>query len=128
MSRGNTAPAFRRIGKYGNGWLASRVTDADFAKKSMDAKREAAVAAARDPSAIGWQSMIAPPPRPGDDDARNFYGDADRVVARAESLKSMGFDCVSLNATAIFQSGARSVDAMLDALHKLHDRIKAAVG
>ena len=125
---GNTPPAFRRVGKYGDGWLASRVTDADFAKRSMDAIREAAVAARRDPDAIGWQSMIAPPPRPGDDKGKTFYAEPDRVAARAADLKAMGFDSVALNATAIFQSGARSVEAILDALQVLHDRIRTEVG
>ena len=125
---GNTPPAFRRVGKYGDGWLASRVTDADFAKRSMDAIREAAAAAGRNPDAIGWQSMIAPPPRPGDDKGKTFYAEPDRVAARAADLKEMGFDAVALNATAIFQSGARSVEAILDALQGLHDRIRAEVG
>jgi hypothetical protein len=49
-------------------------------------------------------------------------------VARVAALKSMGFEWVALNATAIFQAGARSVDAMLDRLSALHDRIRAEVG
>jgi len=40
----------------------------------------------------------------------------------------MGFDGVALNATAVFQAGARSVDAMIDALAGLHDRLRAEVG
>ncbi len=125
---GNTPPAFRRCGKYGDGWLASRVTDADFAKRSMDAIREFAVKAGRDPDAIGWQSQIAPPPRPGDEAGKSFYAEPDRVVARAVDLKEMGFDYVTLNATAVFQSGARGVVPMLETLHALHDRLRAEVG
>lgn len=125
---GNTSPAFRRCGMYGDGWLASRVTDADFAARSMDAIREVAVAAGRDPGTIGWQSMIAPPPREGESDGKSFYADPDRVAARAADLKAMGFEYVALNATMIFQSGARSVDAILDTLKELHDRIRKEVG
>jgi len=40
----------------------------------------------------------------------------------------MGFGWVAINATAIFQAGARSVDAMTDALARLHDRLRAEVG
>jgi hypothetical protein len=40
----------------------------------------------------------------------------------------MGFEWVALNATAVFQAGARSVDAMVDALAALHDRLRAEVG
>ncbi len=125
---GNTPPAFRRCGKYGDGWLASRVTDADFAKRGMDAIREAAVSAGRDPEAIGWQSMIAPPPRPGDDAGKRFYAEPDQVAARAVDLKSMGFEMIALNATAIFQSGARGVEPMLDSLQTLHDRLRSELG
>ena len=125
---GNTPPAFRRVGKYGDGWLASQVSDADFAKRAMDTIREAAVSAGRDPNSLGWQSMIAPPPRAGDTAGKTFYAERDRVAARVVELKEMGFDGVSVNATAIFQSGSRSVDAMLDALRTIHDRLRQEVG
>jgi len=49
-------------------------------------------------------------------------------VARVAALKAMGFGWVALNATAIFQAGARSVAAMTEELHRLHDRIRAEVG
>jgi probable F420-dependent oxidoreductase len=124
---GNTPPALHRVGKYGDGWLASQVTDADFAKRSMDTIRETAVAAGRDPEAIGWQSMIAPPPKEGES-GKDFYADPGRVAARATDLKEMGFEYVALNATMIFQAGARSVDEILDALQSLHDRLRAEVG
>jgi hypothetical protein len=39
----------------------------------------------------------------------------------------MGFGWVALNATAIFQAGARTVDAIIDALARLHDKIRAAI-
>jgi probable F420-dependent oxidoreductase len=125
---GNTAPAFRRVGKYGDGWLASQVSDADFAKRAMDVIREAAASAGRDPNTIGWQSMIAPPPRAGDTAGKTFYAEPARVAARVVELKEMGFDGVAVNATAIFQSGSRSVDAMLDALRAIHDRLRQEVG
>ncbi len=125
---GNSPAAFARVGKYGDGWLASQVTDADFAKGAMDAIREAASAAGRDPDAIGWQSMIAPPPRAGDAKGKAFYSEPDQVAARAVQLQEMGFEGVALNATAIFQSGARSVDAILDTLAALHDRLRAELG
>lgn len=125
---GNTPPAFRRVGKYGNGWLASQVSDADFAKRAMDAIREAAVGAGRDPDSIGWQSMIAPPPRAGDTAGKTFYAEPDRVAARVADLKAMGFDGAAVNATAIFQAGSRSVDAMLESLQMIHDRLRKEIG
>jgi len=51
-----------------------------------------------------------------------------RVAARVAALHAMGFQCASVNATAIFQVGARSVDAMIDALGALHTKIRTEVG
>jgi alkanesulfonate monooxygenase SsuD/methylene tetrahydromethanopterin reductase-like flavin-dependent oxidoreductase (luciferase family) len=123
---GNTAAAYRRVGRLGDGWLASRVADADDARRSIDTIHRHAAEAGRDPSAIGLHSMVAPPPR--DAEGKRFYAEPDRVVARVAALKAMGFGWVSLNATAVFQAGARSIDAMLDTLGILHARIRAEVG
>jgi probable F420-dependent oxidoreductase len=123
---GYSEAAFRRTGRLGNGWLASRVTDAADARRAIESIRRHAEAAGRDPAAIGLQSMVAPPPR--DAEGKRFYAESDRVIARVADLKAMGFQWVALNATAIFQAGARSVDAMGDALAALHGRIRAEVG
>jgi probable F420-dependent oxidoreductase len=123
---GNSEVAFRRVGRLGDGWLASRVAEASDARRALEAIRRHAEAAGRDPGAIGLQSMVAPPPR--DAAGKTFYADGDAVLARVAALKAMGFGWVSLNATAIFQAGARSVDAIADALARLHERIRAEVG
>ena len=123
---GNSEAAYRRVGRLGEGWLASRVTDAASARLAIEAIHRHAEAARRDPDAIGLQSMVAPPPR--DAEGKTFYSNHDAVVARVAALKAMGFGWVAINATAIFQAGARSVDAMTDALARLHDRLRAEVG
>jgi probable F420-dependent oxidoreductase len=123
---GNSEAALRRTGRLGDGWLASRVTDADDARRCIDTIRRYAKEAGRDPAAIGLQSMVAPPPR--DAEGKRFYAEPERVVARAVELQKMGFGWISVNATAMFQAGARSVDAMSDALNTLHGRLRAAVG
>ncbi len=123
---GMSEPAWRRVGRLGDGWLASRVTDAADAQRAFAAIRRHAEAAGRDPAAIGLQSMVAPPPR--DAAGKRFYLEHDRVVGRAAELQAMGFQWISLNATAIFQAGARSVDAMLDALGALYGKLRAEVG
>ena len=46
-------PAFRRVGRLGDGWLASRVSDAASARAAFDAIRRHAEAAGRDPATIG---------------------------------------------------------------------------
>jgi probable F420-dependent oxidoreductase len=123
---GMSERAWRRAGELGDGWLASRVTDATSAQVAIDAIHRAAETAGRDPGGIGLQSMVAPPPR--DAEGKRFYAEHDRVVARVVELQKMGFEWAALNATAIFQAGARSVDAMIDALGALHGKIRGAVG
>ncbi|HEU5319809.1 MAG TPA: LLM class flavin-dependent oxidoreductase, partial [Methylomirabilota bacterium] len=123
---GNSEAAYRRVGRLGDGWLASRVADADDARRSIDTIHRYAAEAGRDTGAIGLQSMVAPPPR--DAEGKRFYAEPDRVVARVAALKAMGFAWAALNATAIFQAGARSVDAMLEQLGALHTRLRAEVG
>ena len=123
---GNSDAAYRRVGRYGDGWLASRVEGSVTGRQSIEAIRRHAEEAGRDPNAIGLQSMVAPPPR--DAAGKAFYADHDAVLDRVASLKEMGFGWVTLNATAIFQAGARSVDAMAAELARLHERIRAEVG
>ncbi|HSE04029.1 MAG TPA: LLM class F420-dependent oxidoreductase [Methylomirabilota bacterium] len=123
---GNSEAAYRRVGRLGDGWLASRVTDATSAREAIEAIHRHAEAAGRDPATIGLQSMVAPPPR--DVAGKAFYTDHDAVVARVAALKAMGFGWVALNATAIFQAGARSVEAITAQLATLHDRLRAEVG
>jgi probable F420-dependent oxidoreductase len=123
---GYSEAAFRRVGRLGDGWLASRVSDAEDARRALESIRRHAEAAGRDPASIGLQSMVAPPPRNAE--GKRFYAEPDRVVARAAALQAMGFQWVSVNATAMFQAGARSVDAMTEALGLLHGRLRAEVG
>lgn len=56
------------------------------------------------------------------------YADHDAVIGRVIALRTMGFGWVALNATAIFQAGARTVDAIIDSLATLHDKIRAEIG
>jgi probable F420-dependent oxidoreductase len=123
---GGSEAALRRVGRLGDGWLASRVTDAEDGRRSIATIHRYAAEAGRDPATIGLQSMVAPPPR--DAESKRFYAEHARVVARVAELQAMGFHGVALNATAVFQAGARSVDAMNDALAGLHDRLRAEVG
>lgn len=123
---GNSPRALRRVGELGDGWLALAYTDPKAAARAVDTIRRHAEAANRDPGSIGLQQMLDVPPR--DTGGKAFYADSDAVVARAEAVQEMGFDWGTLNATAIFQSGARSVDAIIDVLGHLHERLRAAVG
>ena len=122
---GSSEAALRRVGQLGDGWLGNRVNDAADARRVFETIHRHAEAAGRDPRAIGLQSMVAPPPR--DAEGKRFYAEPDRVVARVAALHAMGFEWATLNATAIFQAGGRSVAAMTDALASLHAKIRAEV-
>jgi probable F420-dependent oxidoreductase len=123
---GTSAAAYRRVGELGDGWMGTITGDDVHTRGVLAEIRRHAEAAGRDPAAIGLQAMLAPPPR--DAEGKTFYTDHDRVVRRAEELAALGFGWIALNATAIFQAGARSVDAIGDQLAELHGRLRAVVG
>jgi probable F420-dependent oxidoreductase len=123
---GRSERALRRVGELGDGWLGNQLSGAEDARAAVARIKRYAEAAGRDPASIGLQAMVASPPR--DAAGKKFYVEHDRVVARVVELKALGFQWVALNATAIFQAGARSVAAMIDALGALHTKIRGEVG
>ncbi|MDH4362473.1 MAG: LLM class F420-dependent oxidoreductase [Acidimicrobiia bacterium] len=123
---GGSKAALRRTGELGDGWMGTAGVSDDELVEAMAAIRRHAEAAGRDPSSIGMQLMLAPPPR--DEAGKTFYSNHDQVVARAVKIRDMGCEWTAVNATAIFQAGARSVDAMIDELNTLHGKLRAAVG
>lgn len=123
---GGSTAALHRVAELGDGWMGTAVADDDKAKAMVAKIHAKADEIGRDRSEIGLQMMLQPPPRNEDD--KVFYAHHDRVVARAESIAEMGYDWASLNATAVFQAGARSVAAMIDELAELHGKLRAALG
>jgi len=123
---GGGPAALRRAGTVGDGWMGSVAGDDDEVRATIAEIRRHAEQAGRDPQAVQLQAMLAPPPR--DPAGKSFYQDPDRVVARAEQIAALGFGWIALNATAIFQAGARSVDGIVEQLGELHGRLRAAVG
>ena len=120
---GGSKAALRRTGQLGDGWMGSALAKEETIVSSVAAIHAAAEAAGRDPASIGLQMMLQPPPSKEEDKA--YYADHDQVVQRVVRLKELGFEWVSLNATAVFQAGARSVDAMIEQLGLLHAAITA---
>ena len=123
---GGSERALRRVGELGDGWMATAITDAAVAARCKAKIAAYAETAGRDPDALGYQMMLDVPPR--DDAGKRFYAELDRVAARAAAVKAMGFNWGALNATAIFQAGARSVDAMVDVLGRAFEAIRREVG
>jgi len=50
------------------------------------------------------------------------------MVERAAGVSALGFDWAAVNVTAMFQAGARSVEAMIDRLGEILERIRAETG
>lgn len=123
---GGSKAALRRVAELGDGWMGTALVDDDAIAGALAEIRANAESIDRDPAEIGLQMMLQPPPTKKED--KVYYADHDQVVQRAAALSEMGFDWISLNATAVFQAGARSVDAMIDELGQLRQKIAAAVG
>ncbi len=123
---GGSPAALRRTGELGDGWLGTAGLDARRTTRALDTIRQAAEAAGRDPASIGLQMMLDVPPR--DEAGRNFYKDDDNVARRAVELRQQGFQWGALNATAIFQAGYRSIDALIDKLDAIHTRLRVELG
>lgn len=123
---GGSDAAFRRVARLGDGWMGSAGRTDEDTMRSMATIRRYAEEGGRDPGSVGMQLMLAPPPT--DAAGKQFYADHDAVIRRAEEISRMGFEWTAVNATALFQSGARSVDAMIEQLGDLHGKLRAAVG
>ena len=123
---GTSNAALRRVAELGDGWLATAIEDVDVAKSFIQRIHEHAESIGRNPNDIGMQMMLDVPPR--DEAGKQFYKHAYNVLARAEAVKSAGFEWGALNATAMFQAGYKSVDALVDQLAVLHDALRAHLG
>ena len=83
---GGYSEAASSRGPPGDGWLASRVTDAEDAKRAVESIRRHAAPPAAIPRASA-QSMAASPPR--DAESKRFYAEPDRWW-RAAALQASG--------------------------------------
>lgn len=123
---GHSPAALRRAGRLGDGWLATARGSDESLRSAKETILAHAEGAGRDPASLGFQMMLDVPAT--DDAGKRFYSDMDRVARAAERIHALGFGWATVNMTAIFQSGARSADAMIDCLGNIHDRIHREFG
>ena len=123
---GAARPSLLRVGTHGDGWLSFAFRDRDKVLKCRETIEEAAIGAGRDPAAIGYQTMFDLPPT--DAGGKGFYADLDQVGARAIEIREQGFEWSAVNVTAVFQAGARNVDALIEALGNVYERVQSEVG
>ena len=123
---GNIPRALRRVAELGDGWLATAIEDVSVAKRCVEKIHAYAETAGRDPGTIGLQMMLDVPPR--DEAGKQFYKNPDNVLRRAQVVAEAGFGWGALNATAMFQAGYRSVDALIDQLGQLHAKLSSELG
>lgn len=120
---GASPAALKRTGALADGWLGTAALKESTVLRALDTIRRAAEDAGRDPATIGLQQMLDQPPR--DEAGKQFYKNDDHVIRRIAEVKAQGFQWGSLNATAMFQAGYRSIDALIDKLASMHARIRA---
>ena len=118
---GMSDAALRRAGELGDGWLANAIEDEAMALRSKTAVLAHVEAAGRNTAEFGLQMMLDVPPR--DEAGKQFYKDMGRVKARADQVAAWGFEYGSINATAIFQSGSRSVSEIIQTLDQVHNAL-----
>ncbi|MET0425633.1 MAG: LLM class F420-dependent oxidoreductase [Actinoplanes sp.] len=97
---GQSAPAYRRAGRLGDGWLpqVQPGPDLDAAKRIVD---RAAVDAGRDPATLGLEGGVA------------WTGSPDEVAAGVEAWRAAGATHVAVNTA---RSGLSTADEHIDAL------------
>lgn len=117
---GNSAPALRRAGTFGDGWHATHATPDDLARGMHTVRRFAALAS-RDPAAIEVSCRcalgIGLPAR--SDKAWHLYGPPESVRDMVCRYEEAGCNCI------VLEVAEESPDAMLKAMELFADKILA---
>jgi probable F420-dependent oxidoreductase len=107
-----SAAAYRRVGRLGDGWFPQVPPgpELDAAREIVEA---AAVAAGRDPAAIGMEGRVS------------WTGSTDKVIARAGTWRDAGASHLSVNTMG---AGLATVDDHLAALGEVAKALEVAPG
>jgi len=115
---GDSEAALRRVGRLGDGWMA--MAESDHAVATVHDKlpiiHAAAEAAGRDPAQIGLQARLSEP------------HNLDALAARIVALRETGFTWATVSMPSLDAAGVHGLDAQLDLLARIIDRIVREVG
>lgn len=96
-----SAPAYRRIGRLGDGWFPQLAPGSAELEAAQRVISRAAVEAGRDPAAIGLEAGVP------------WTGSADELAEKAQAWRDSGATHLAVNTT---QPGITTVDQHIDAL------------
>jgi alkanesulfonate monooxygenase SsuD/methylene tetrahydromethanopterin reductase-like flavin-dependent oxidoreductase (luciferase family) len=107
-----SAAAYRRTGRLGDGWFP-QVPPGPELDAAREIVNQAAVAAGRDPAAIGMEGRVS------------WTGSTDKVIARAGTWREAGASHLSVNTMG---AGLADVDQHLAALEEIAQALDVAPG
>jgi probable F420-dependent oxidoreductase len=115
---GDSSAALRRAGRLGDGWIVMMNSDelAGVASEKLAILRDAAEEAGRDPGEIGLQARISE------------AHDLDRIGERVAALRELGFTWVTVNMEILEAAGVTGLEAQIDMLGEIRERIRREVG
>lgn len=115
---GDSPAALRRVGRLGDGWLAMADSDDIIATapEKLATIRAAAEAAGREPDQLGFQARLSAPL------------DLDAITRRVLALREAGFTWTSVSTPVLEATGITGVEAQVEALGKIRERILSTVG
>ena len=125
---GGTGPAaLRRAGELGDGWMGiGRGAPTTTSGRRSPRSARHAEAAGRDPTPSACRRCSRR--RRTTAPARTSTPTTIASSPAPSRCRDLGFGWLAMNATAIFQAGARTVDEMIEHLAALHTRLRAALG
>ena len=119
---GTKDPALRRTARLGDGWMAMHAPGDPPLEQQLGKLTQYAEQYDRDPTQIGLQMSLSPGPL-DKEKRKRFYADPALLLDRVGELKSLGFQQTSIDCVPIFQKGYRTVDAILDYLHEVYQKL-----
>ncbi|MGI9324058.1 MAG: TIGR03619 family F420-dependent LLM class oxidoreductase [Pseudomonadales bacterium] len=119
---GTKSPALRRVARMGDGWMAMNAPGDKPIEARLAELRQYAEEYGRDLASVGLQMSLSPSPL-DKEKRKRFFADPNLLLDRTIELKELGFQQTSIDCVPIFQQGHRTVDALLDYLREVYEKL-----